>query len=82
LDPDMPLGMLYSENLLDPVGMARAIGATALHPNWEWVNPGLVQNAHTAGLQVNTWTVNIPLVLDLVKYCGVDGIMSDFPDRI
>lgn len=82
LDPDIGLGMLSSENLVDPVGMARAIGATALHPNWEWVTPGLVQAAHTAGLQVNTWTVNLPQAIELMKYCGVDGIMSDFPDRI
>ncbi|HYF94680.1 MAG TPA: glycerophosphodiester phosphodiesterase [Symbiobacteriaceae bacterium] len=82
LDPDIPLGMLYQENLLDPVGLARAIGANALHPGWEWVTPGLVQSAHTAGLQVNTWTVNIPLAVDLVKYCGVDGIITDFPDRV
>ena len=82
LDPDIQLGMLYSENLLDPVGMAKAIGANALHPNWEWVTPGLVQAAHTAGLTVNTWTVNLPMALELVKYCKVDGIMSDYPDRI
>ncbi|HYF76231.1 MAG TPA: glycerophosphodiester phosphodiesterase [Symbiobacteriaceae bacterium] len=82
LDPDIPLGMLYSCNLLDPVGMALAIGANALHPNWEWVTPGLVESAHKAGLQVNTWTVNLPQAIELIKYCGVDGIMSDFPDRI
>lgn len=82
LDPDIPLGMLFSENLLDPVSMALAIGANALHPNWEWVTPGMVQAAHKAGLQVNTWTVNLPPALELVKYCGVDGIMSDFPDRV
>ncbi|HWI50839.1 MAG TPA: glycerophosphodiester phosphodiesterase [Symbiobacteriaceae bacterium] len=82
LDPDIQLGMLYQENLLDPVGMARTIGANALHPNWEWVTPGLVQAAHTAGFQLNTWTVNLPQAIELVKYCKVDGIMSDFPDRI
>lgn len=82
LDPEIQLGMLYQENLLDPVGMARTIGANALHPNWEWVTPGLVQAAHTAGLQVNTWTVNLPQAIDLVKYCKVDGVMSDFPDRL
>lgn len=82
LAPSLPLGMLYSENLLDPVGMARAIGAQALHPAWEWVTPDLVRAAHEAGLQVNTWTVNLPPVIAMMKMCGVDGIMSDYPDRI
>lgn len=82
LDPDVPLGMLYSENLLDAVGLAREIGATALHPAWQWVTPGLVQAAHTAGMKVNTWTVNHPQIAQLVQYCGVDGIMTDYPDRV
>lgn len=82
LDATLPLGMLYSENLVDPIGMARAIGANALHPTWEWVSPDLVEAAHKEGLQVNTWTVNMPQAIMLMAHCGVDGIMSDFPDRL
>ncbi len=82
LAPELPLGMLYDCNPLDPVGMAQAIGATALHPAWYFVTPQLVQAAHAAGLQVNVWTVNCPEVLAHVRNCGVDGIMSDFPDML
>jgi glycerophosphoryl diester phosphodiesterase len=82
LDPDLQLGMLYHENLLDAVALAQAIGANALHPAWEWVTPDLVAKAHAAGLKVNTWTVNLPMVAALVRHCGVDGIMSDFPDHL
>lgn len=82
LDPALPLGMLTASNLLDPVGMARAIGVTAIHPTWEWVSPDLVEAAHEAGLPVHAWTVNLPLAIQLMKGLGVDGIMSDFPDRI
>lgn len=80
LDPDLPLGMLYAGNLLDPVGMAQAIGANALHPAWEFVTPDLVRAAHAAGLQVNVWTVNAPEHVARMRACGVDGIMSDFPE--
>lgn len=82
LDPGMSLGMLYWENLLDAPALAKAIGAQALHPAWEWVTPELVQAAHAAGLKVNTWTCNLPMAIQMVKACGVDGIMSDFPDRL
>jgi len=82
LDPGIELGMLFAENLLDPVGMARAIGAQALHPAWEWVTPDLVETAHRAGLKVNAWTANLPLAIAMMKQCGVDGIMSDYPDRL
>lgn len=82
LQPDLPLGMLYEGNLLDPVGMARAIGATALHPSWHFVTPELVQRAHAAGLAVYVWTVNRPEVAAYLRTCGVDGIMSDRPEIV
>jgi glycerophosphoryl diester phosphodiesterase len=82
LAPELSLGVLYSEHLLDAVGVARAIGADALHPRWEWVTPELVKQAHAAGLTVIVWTANEPEVIQMMKACGVDGIMSDYPDRI
>lgn len=82
LDPAIPLGVLYSERLLDPVGMAKAIGAEALHPAWEWITPDFVAAAHEAGLKVNTWTVNHPFAIERLRQFGVDGIMSDYPDRL
>lgn len=82
LAPDLPLGMLYTCNLMDPVGLAEAVGARALHPAFLWVTPELVARAHAAGLQVIAWTVNQPAFVQQMKACGVDGIISDFPDRI
>lgn len=80
--PQIPLGMLYADNLLDPVGLAKQVGAEALHPAWEWVTPQLVEAAHAAGLKVNVWTVNIPEVVVMMTHLGVDGLMSDYPDRV
>lgn len=77
LAPRLPLGMLYEGNPLDPIGMARAIGATAIHPGWHFVSPDLVTAAHAAGLHVNVWTVNDPAVARQLQAAGVDGIMSD-----
>lgn len=82
LAPTMPLGMLFADNLLDPIALAQQLGAEALHPAWEWVTPALVEKAHAAGLKVNVWTVNLPEAIMLMTACGVDGIMSDFPDRV
>lgn len=82
LAPELSLGMLTVCNHLDPVAMARAIGADSIHPKWEFVTPELVQEAHAAGITVITWTVNEPMFIGMMKQCGVDGIMSDFPDRI
>lgn len=82
LEPKLELGMLFSENLLDPVGLANACGASALHPSWQWTSPHLVQTAHEAGMNVNVWTVDDPQAIAIMKQFGVDGIISDYPDRV
>lgn len=82
LDPGVEIGMLFDCNLLDPVASARACGARALHPAGFWVTPDLIRQARAAGLAVTVWTVNEPPFIALMKHLGVDGIMSDYPDRI
>lgn len=82
LDPTVPIGMLYVGELPDAVAQALAMGANALHPKHTDVTPELVAQAHAAGLTVNTWTVNQPEDITRIRACGVDGIMSDFPERL
>lgn len=82
LSPDVELGMLFSANVLDPVGMARECGASALHPFWQWASPAMLEQARAARMKVNVWTVNEPPYIGMMKALGVDGIMSDFPDRL
>ena len=82
LAPDLSLAMLTVCNHLDPVAMAREIGAKSIHPKWEFVTRDLVEQAHAAGMTVIAWSVNEPMFIGMMKQCGVDGIMSDFPDRI
>lgn len=82
LEPSLPLGMLFAENLLNPAALALEIGCEAIHPAWEWVTEEMVAAAHDAGLKVNTWTVNNPFAIARVLSFGVDGVMSDFPDRL
>ncbi len=82
LEPKLELGMLFAENPLDPVGMAHACGANALHPSWQWTSPHMVEMAHGSGMKVNVWTVDDPQVIAIMKQFGVDGIISDYPDRV
>jgi glycerophosphoryl diester phosphodiesterase len=61
---------------------ARDMRRWALHPNRAYVTSELVHAAHAAGLKVNAWTVNEPREIALCAELGVDGIMSDYPDRV
>ena len=61
---------------------ARGMRLWALHPNRTYVTPELVKAAHAAGVKVNAWTVNEPREIALFAEWGVDGIMSDYPERV
>jgi glycerophosphoryl diester phosphodiesterase len=61
---------------------ARGMRLWALHPNRMYVTPEFVKAAHSAGIKVNAWTVNEAREIALFREWGVDGIMSDFPERV
>jgi glycerophosphoryl diester phosphodiesterase len=61
---------------------ARGMRLWALHPNRAYVTADLVHAAHANGLKLNAWTVNDPSEIALFAEWGVDGIMSDYPERV
>jgi glycerophosphoryl diester phosphodiesterase len=64
------------------IDAARALGLWALHPNFSYVTSELVRAAHDASLRVNAWTANDPRDIARLVELGVDGIASDFPERV
>jgi glycerophosphoryl diester phosphodiesterase len=64
------------------VRSARELSLWALHPNRAYVTEELIRDAHREGLRVNVWTVDDPSQMALFAAWGVDGIMSDYPERI
>ncbi|HEV2249546.1 MAG TPA: glycerophosphodiester phosphodiesterase [Candidatus Limnocylindria bacterium] len=61
---------------------ARALDLWALHPNRAYVTRELVDAAHAAGLRVHPWTVNDEAEIAAFAALGVDGIMSNWPERV
>ncbi len=80
--PGIPLAVLASYTSVGMVGFAKLIKAHSIHPHKKLVKEKLVAQAHKAGLNVYTWTVNDPQEIKHMKNLGVDGIFSDYPDRI
>lgn len=82
LDPETPVGILFKEIPAGLFEFARYIGASYFNPLFRIVDHGLVDAAHRDGIKVLVWTVNEPEDIDRMKSLGVDGICSNYPDRI
>jgi glycerophosphoryl diester phosphodiesterase len=82
LDRVIMTGLLWDDDPANAVERAMHIGARQLAPRGDSVNAELVADAHTNGLQVVTWTINAPEHIRALAAAGVDGIMSDYPDRV
>ena len=48
----------------------------------EVTTPGLVRAAHRRGIQVHVWTIDEPAQMQWLIDIGVDGIMTDYPERL
>jgi glycerophosphoryl diester phosphodiesterase len=82
LDPSLMLGLLVEENTGDPVKTAGEIGARQLCLSASIVTPEFVKRIHDESLHVAAWTVNSADKMRAMMSAGVDGIMTDFPDRL
>src|SRR5262249_45303649 len=65
-----------------PGELARRVGATIYAPDYRFLDEGLVERAHADGVRVVPWTVNDPAHALRLLAWGVDGLTTDFPDRI
>jgi glycerophosphoryl diester phosphodiesterase len=62
-------------------GMVKAAGGQIWSPFFRDLTQAQVQEAQGLGLQVVPWTVNEPADLLRVIDLGVDGLITDYPDR-
>lgn len=82
IDPSIMTGLLLEEVAPDSIQAALDLGVRQLCPKSSCLSAKLVQEAHRADLQVVTWTVNSAVEMRSIIATGVDGIMTDFPDRL
>lgn len=62
--------------------MVKAAGCTVWSPNSAALTQSLLSQAHSLGLQVLPWTVNARPDMARLLDWGVDGIITDYPDRL
>ncbi|MET7418915.1 glycerophosphodiester phosphodiesterase family protein [Dactylosporangium sp. NPDC005555] len=80
----------------DPIAAVKTLGVTAFSPvhgfpqNGKVTDPGyepyvtktMVDHAHRNGIKVVPWTIDDPATMNKLIDDGVDGIITDYPDRL
>jgi glycerophosphoryl diester phosphodiesterase len=65
----------------DPAKAATTVNADVLSPDYKFLTPAMLASAHGLGQLVVPWTVeDVGTMTSLIK-AGVDGIITDYPDR-
>ena len=67
---------------VNPYMILKSTGADFVHPVSFTVTRFSVSLAHKMGRKVNVWTVNDEPTVRFLLSCGVDGIITDMPDKV
>jgi glycerophosphoryl diester phosphodiesterase len=84
IDPNVTTALLIDiKNLKGLKGNLKELGfnPTIYSPYYMLVNKKLVRECHEMHIQVLPWTVNDEKKMVTLKKMGVDGLISDYPDR-
>jgi glycerophosphoryl diester phosphodiesterase len=82
LRPQIRTGALIKRVPAGLAAFAEQLGAWSLHPGKRCVTPELVADAQQRGLKVLAFTINKPAEIAVMAALGVDGVFTDFPERV
>ena len=81
-DPRIRLGVLIAGPSGDAAAVAAGLGAYSVHLSLAFVDRGVVEDAHSRGLRVFVFTVNDPDDIVRMEGLEVDGVFTNYPERV
>ena len=81
INKKIPLGVLVDTNLDEAVKFAKSIKAVSIHPDYTMLTQDIVEKLKE-DFKVFAFTINNYKPIKRVKSYGIDGIISDFPNRL
>jgi len=82
LDRRIRTGALIARRYLDNAAFAQKLGAFSVHQSIRHISAEFVADAHQRKLRVFVYTVNCPEDLARMQALGIDGVFTDYPDRV
>ena len=84
IDNNTPVGVLVNKSISinEAIDFGKKINAQAIHPHNQLLDEITVKKIKNNGFKTYTWTVNNADDINFMKKIKVDGIISDYPDRI
>lgn len=82
LMPNISIGVLIEAIPVDYSNIALSLNADYINLSMDFINKEFVEHAHNNGLKVLVYTVNDFDDIKKMKNLDVDGIFSNFPDRL
>ncbi|MGL5833809.1 MAG: glycerophosphodiester phosphodiesterase [Waterburya sp.] len=80
--PEIITGMLIYGLPWQYLASAQELQVALIIPSLDYVTYKMVESAHQQGLQLWVYTVNQPDDLKLMRALGVDGIFTNYPERV
>lgn len=78
----IPIGVLTQTDLALAIAFAKFIKAENIHPYFHLLTEENTRQMQEENLKVFAWTVNEIQDIQKIKSFNVNGIISDFPDRL
>lgn len=81
-EPEIKIGALVARIPRDYIDFIKNVGTDTINVSMNFIKQKFIDYAHQKGIEVFAYTANHPDDIKRVKTFGVDGIFSNFPDRI
>ncbi|NAY92069.1 glycerophosphodiester phosphodiesterase [Muricauda sp. JGD-17] len=82
LNSGINIAVLTEDDPLQAIDVAKELNAVAINPDYKTLTEENVAQIQEVGFKIYTWTVNEPNQIEKMKNFGVDGIISDYPERV
>lgn len=81
-NPNIPIAILTEDDPAEAITIAKELNAEAINPNFKKLTRENNLAIQEAGFKIYPWTVNEPQDILEMKRFGVDGIITNFPERV